>query len=297
MKMFRVKVASTCVLLALVLSNMWFSLFWYTEDQPIAIISQNPNAIVSLLSLVGERASDQSLSYITSLCKLAVSFRVNGGREHDLVLLVVGPKLPYFRMLKRAGWIVVYVDGIGQPLKHTFNYNRYAESLMFSKFQMWRLTSYKHVTYVDSDTIVLRDPMPALTKAYEMVMGDVSGMVIDLGFCVDNYFNAGVMVIRPSMKVFSDLLFYRNWVIYNDGYVEQGFLNAFYAGSLISLPTELNVPAYYYNDSCRFVDPSKTVIAHYNGDTKPWQINCTSHPVCRYWHETPLYRCRVILAT
>jgi lipopolysaccharide biosynthesis glycosyltransferase len=278
------------VMLALI-TNLWFSIYWYSEDKPFDITPRNPKAFVSLLSLAGHEAPALSSNYTTSLCKLAVSFKANGGHGHDFILLVVGPlsKLADAHMLIRAGWLIVPADGIGQPLMYYYQSNKYSLSQMYSKFQIWRLTSYEHVTYVDSDTIVLRDPMPALNTAYSMVNGDIPGLVIDLGFCIDFYFNAGCMVVRPSIKVYRDLLFYRNWRFYNPGMAEQEFLNVFYKGELVSLPRELNVPAYYYNDSCRFADTTKTVIAHYNGESKPWLTNCTSHPVCRYWHQTPLY--------
>jgi hypothetical protein len=270
--------------------NLIFSIYRYPENRPIIVASEHSNALVSLLTLAGDEAEHLSMNYVVALCKLAVSFRINGGRDHDLVLLVVDPnnKLKQQQALKEAGWILVYVDGIGSPLIYWYHSNKYSMSQMYSKFQIWRLTSYDHVAYVDSDTIVLKNPMPGLTKAYSVVHGEAPGMVVDLGFCIDTYFNAGMMVVRPSIKVFRDLLFYRNWMKYEPGMAEQEFINNFYRGQIASLPPELNVPAYYYNDSCALVDPSKTVIAHYNGDTKPWLVNCTSHPVCRYWHAMPM---------
>jgi alpha-N-acetylglucosamine transferase len=221
-----------------------------------------------------------------------VSFRARGGHSHDFILLLVGKTLQIneFHMLRRAGWNIVPVEGIISPLLFSFSYSRYSLAQMYTKFQIWRLTSYEHVVYLDSDTIVLRDPMPALEIAYGLVKGDIPGMVIDLGFCWNYYYNAGVMVVRPSMGVFRDLLFYRNWRLYNHVLAEQEFLNTYYYGKIVAIPRELNVPAYYHgNVSCALVDADTTVIGHYNGETKPWLTNCTSHPICRYWYSMPLF--------
>lgn len=280
---------------SLLFTNLIFSIYMYPENRPIVVISAHPRAIVSLLSLSGQEAEHLSANYSTALCKLAVSFRDNGGQGHDFILLVVDPSDKLLKesqvSLRRAGWTLVRVEGIGSPLMHSsYEFSsRYLTSQMFTKLHAWRLTSYEHVTYVDSDTIVLKNPMPALEKAYGLVRGEPPGMVIDLGFCIDDYYNAGVMVIRPSVKVFRDLLFYRNWRWFNPGMAEQEFLNTFYRGEIVALPRELNVPAYYYNDSCPLIEPSTAVIAHYNGDTKPWLTNCTSHAVCRHWHATKLF--------
>jgi alpha-N-acetylglucosamine transferase len=274
------------------LTNFLFSVYQSSENRPIVVVSKHSKAVVSLLTLASHEAEGLSFNYTTSLCKLAVSFKARGGHSHDFVLLVVGQTISKkeFHMLRLAGWTIVPVEGIGSPLIYSFESNKYTLAQMYSKLQIWRLTSYEHVVYLDSDTVVLRDPMPALEKAYELVKDDCPGMVIDLGFCWDFYYNAGVMVVRPSVEVFRELLFYRNWKFHSPGMAEQEFLNKYYYDRIVALPRELNVPAYYQgNVSCSLIDADKAVIGHYNGETKPWLTNCTSHPVCRYWHTVPLF--------
>ena len=281
------------ILVILLFSNFLFSVYQCPEDRPIVVAAKHSRAIVSLLSLASNDANHLSFNYTVSLCKLAVSFRARGGHSHDFIVLLVGNpiQISEFHMLRRAGWTVIPVEAIVSPLVYSFDHNKYTMARMYTKFQIWRLTSYEHVVYVDSDTIVLRDPMPALERAYELVKGDPPGMVLDLGFCWSReYYNAGVMVVKPSVRVFRDLIFYRNWRLYNNFLAEQEFLNIFYNGRIVAIPRELNVPAYYHgNVSCALIDADTTVIAHYNGEEKPWLTNCTSHPICRYWHSMPLY--------
>ena len=112
----------------------------------------------------------------------------------------------------------------------------------YAKIQLWALTKYAKVVYLDADTMA-RKSIDVLFKAElpnncahdgqdETMVGiraapDIFGGV----------FNSGVMVLKPSALVVQAMLrVYRNVPSYNKG--DQGFFNVFWANCTALLPPE-----------------------------------------------------------
>ncbi|EFC39990.1 predicted protein [Naegleria gruberi] len=93
----------------------------------------------------------------------------------------------------------------------------------FNKIHMWRLDEfgYKKVIYLDADVVILRPEIDHLFKCGHFCA------VSDL--CVPDYFNGGLMVLKPDTKVFLDMkekMGLKEYQSYDGG--EQGFINKYF---------------------------------------------------------------------
>ena len=70
----------------------------------------------------------------------------------------------------------------------------------YTKLHIWTLTEYTQVFYIDADCMVMK-PLDHMFKAYEECDFAASPDVFP-----PDHFNAGVLLIRPNMKVFMTLL-------------------------------------------------------------------------------------------
>ena len=70
----------------------------------------------------------------------------------------------------------------------------------YTKLHIWTLTEYTHVFYIDADCMVMK-PLDHIFKAYEECDFAASPDVFP-----PDHFNAGVLLIRPNLKVFMTLL-------------------------------------------------------------------------------------------
>ena len=93
--------------------------------------------------------------------------------------------------------------------------NETRKSLRFTKLEVWRLTEYRKVVLIDTDTLVLK-PIDALFTCPQ------GSAVADMG--APGNFNSGVFVLEPSEAVYGELRRLTPLLIsYNQG--DQGFLN------------------------------------------------------------------------
>ena len=115
----------------------------------------------------------------------------------------------------------------------TFEDDETRKSLRFTKLEAWRLTEYRKVVLIDTDTLVLK-PIDAL---FTCPQGSAVG---DMG--APGNFNSGVFVLEPSEAVYSELRRLTPLLIsYNQG--DQGFLNK--AFPEWRLRPELQLPEVY----------------------------------------------------
>ncbi|KAK4282805.1 hypothetical protein QN277_014136 [Acacia crassicarpa] len=171
----------------------------------------------------------------------------------DLILLAdnsIGPKST--RGLEAAGWKIKRIKRILSPFSRKNSYNRWN----YSKLQLWKLTEYDRVIFIDSDLLVLRNIhdfsfYPQLSAA----PNDFS------------LFNSGLMVIEPSECMFNDMMEKRFSVkSYNGG--DQGFLNEIFPW-WHRLPSKLNYLKFHERYAENETELEGVYAIHYLG-LKPW---------------------------
>lgn len=102
----------------------------------------------------------------------------------------------------------------------------------WTKIKLWKLVQYEKIVYVDSDTFLLG-------SIDDLFMYDEFSCVPDIN--PPQMCNTGVMVIKPNLNTYYDLIkrsFDRNMVV---GVGDQVFLNKYFQ-TFNPLPTYYNVP-------------------------------------------------------
>lgn len=138
--------------------------------------------------------------------------------------------------LEKVGWKVrvaedltfddVDIEAIRPWHRHNFN-----------KLHLWTWTQYEKVVFVDAD-VICKGPIADIFK----MPGDVAASPdVWWNTLVDNKFNSGVLMLRPSVSEFrvlskavSDPNMHRSWE------ADQDFLNAFYKFRYFGMPFRYN---------------------------------------------------------
>eukprot|EP00177_Eucheuma_denticulatum_P001485 GFKZ01002668.1.p1 GENE.GFKZ01002668.1~~GFKZ01002668.1.p1 ORF type:complete len:553 (-),score=62.22 GFKZ01002668.1:2319-3977(-) len=127
----------------------------------------------------------------------------------------------------------------------------------FLKLQLWGLSKWRKIIFLDADTIVRRNIIELFDAPGFSAVKDPVGM---------NY-NTGVIVIEPSRVVYS--LIVKNYMhagSYNVG--DQGALNALVEyNAWNALPMRYNT--FHTASEAAF---SVAKVVHYSGDAKPWNF-------------------------
>ncbi|WKY14435.1 hypothetical protein Q1695_000184 [Nippostrongylus brasiliensis] len=147
----------------------------------------------------------------------------------------------------------------------------------YTKLRLWSLIEYDVVLYIDLDALPMRDLLPFFSCG---------------SFCAtfrhSDKFNAGMLVLKPNLTVYEDLISQAPLLPTYDG-GDQGFLNSYfhelkftptfdhnrpdqqlYNSAQRRLSSEFNydIGVYYLNGGRLLVEPA---IIHYTmGPTKPW---------------------------
>jgi lipopolysaccharide biosynthesis glycosyltransferase len=173
-------------------------------------------------------------------------------------------------------------------------WNKYFTAKLFSKLWVWRLTMYEQLLYTDLDTLFIQSPNPLFHKHAST---QTPGMVLDA--TKRHYYNAGVILLRPSEDEYQRLTAAMDSYEHHGEYAEQDFLNIFYHGRIVQLDPRFNRQA-CVEEGCindRGMGPVKTfaesdaaagtVILHFTGDNKPWNMeNCVKQSItklCLFW--------------
>ncbi|XP_054796120.1 putative UDP-glucuronate:xylan alpha-glucuronosyltransferase 4 [Prosopis cineraria] len=175
----------------------------------------------------------------------------------DLILLAdesISPKST--RGLQTAGWKIKRIKRILSPFAKKNSYNRWN----YSKLQLWKLTQYDKVIFIDSDLLVLKNIHDF--SAYPQL----SAAPNDFSF-----FNSGLMIIEPSQCLFDEMMKKRFEVeSYNGG--DQGFLNEIFTW-WHRLPSKLNHLKFHERrgnkDAEKETELEGVYAIHYLG-LKPW---------------------------
>lgn len=206
-------------------------------------------------------------SFATLLCDddtlpaveaLANSLRISKHSEPFIVVVPASISAATLTRLKSLNNTQPFqAANLRYPFKSTTSRMNIQKPCRFLKLQLWGLTEWRKIVFLDADTIVRKNVAELFDAPGFSAVKDPVGM---------NY-NTGVMVIEPSRYVYS--LISKNYAhagSYNIG--DQGALNAlvsFDAWTPLSMHynTFHNAPAEAF---------AKAKIIHYSGDAKPWNF-------------------------
>ncbi|CAF0981181.1 unnamed protein product [Rotaria sordida] len=173
--------------------------------------------------------------------------------QADLILFYISNRLNQLTLnrCRKAGWYLWSVERINPP-RFAIIYQRFHDQ--YTKLHIWSMIGYDRILYLDADTLVIHDINELLTGTiFEDHQDGLLGAVEDVwqGEIGPN-FNAGVLLIRPNMTIFNDMLIkIHNMAAYGSYWAEQGFLNWYFKGSTGRLPLIYNfnnVLAIYHHD-------------------------------------------------
>jgi FkbM family methyltransferase len=167
----------------------------------------------------------------------------------DMILLLTPGAHPVDKFaLNRAGWALCMVDVIASPLVNTPN--RFHRVGMFTRLQVWRLHEYDAVLSLDLDTLVVADLSPLFTESVQTMHAEGMRLAAvpdslspgPMPFCgLQENFNAGVLLLIPSLDTHNVLVSAMQTVEYDIDWAEQGLLNALFPpGTYLVLPFRYN---------------------------------------------------------
>jgi hypothetical protein len=221
------------------------------SDKHPAIYANTRFAVVSMLT------SDNSRFYTLSAIKLAKSLRWWFPPEKmDLVMMVtdgfgISTHIDsdfYFTVmeLENAGWNLICKMPVIEPAS-LVNKNRFHDIKVYSKLNVWALTEYDAILFLDSDTLVIRDLEKLFTAHFPAMERDgmVLGAVRDRPESLSHGFNAGVLVIIPRLPRKNSMDFPKLvqsivTVPHDEGWAEQGLLNVIFKDNYYELPFVYN---------------------------------------------------------
>ena len=118
------------------------------------------------------------------------------------------------KILMEDGWIVRSLGPLPEACVKNTGFEMYYSH--FVKIQIWLLTEYRRVVYIDADAIVLHN-IDHLFSCAEYCSS----------YHHSELFNAGVEVLKPSLDIFKDMCTHIQSIgSYTIG--DQGFMNYYY---------------------------------------------------------------------
>eukprot|EP01094_Clydonella_sp_ATCC50884_P006596 TRINITY_DN15820_c0_g1_i1.p1 TRINITY_DN15820_c0_g1~~TRINITY_DN15820_c0_g1_i1.p1 ORF type:complete len:611 (+),score=196.59 TRINITY_DN15820_c0_g1_i1:153-1835(+) len=192
------------------------------------------------------------------------------GTQHDMVAIVtnlVSDKS--VDALESEQWIVKRAQQMPNPHNnHPLFQARLG--MVFSKLNMYNLTEYDKVVYLDTDTVVAEN---------------VDELFLCPGYCAcvrNAFFNTGVLVFNPSERMFMDLVSQASGLpSYNAG--EQGLMNSYFSDF------DLNCPMFGEHASQHeriLGGKCARLPAYYNGDIGPYYLH-NAHWVLPHGRTSP----------
>lgn len=141
----------------------------------------------------------------------------------------------------------------------------------FTKINLWRLTQFRKIVYVDADVVSLRAPDELFdTTALFAAAPDVGW---------PDAFNTGVMVLTPRM---GDFLALKTLAATGDSFdgADQGLLNQYFehkGWQRLSFTYNSTPSANYQYEPAYRYHKAKISMVHFIGKNKPWMTSRTKH--------------------
>lgn len=133
----------------------------------------------------------------------------------------------------------------------------------FTKINLWKLTQFSKIVYIDADIVAYRAPDELFDIA------EPFSAAPDIGW--PDLFNSGVMVLEPNMGEYYALNALAERGISFDG-ADQGLLNMHFKNNYNRLSFSYNVTPsahYQYIPAYRHLQSSINMV-HFIGANKPW---------------------------
>ncbi|CAO3689838.1 unnamed protein product [Rhizopus stolonifer] len=195
--------------------------------------------------------------------------------QHDIVVLVLDEvTLITRKKLEHLGAKIVQVDQIKYPWQSSSARRKgFNKACRYSKLNLWNLTQYKKVVFLDADTMVVKSIDDLFDYPQFSAVVDIGGVL-----------NTGVFVAEPNKETYEDIMkTYENAPSYNKG--DQGFLNFYFNQTVNFLPGYYNLMIKFTHFSTlasSFVTTNTVRVLHFTSETKPWNFHFLNQ---REWRE------------
>jgi len=224
-------------------------------------------ALTTFLLLCSVSVSSQtSFAYVTALFSedyktavevLGISLRQTGTIMDTVVMVTDSIGEDVRDELKGYGWKLFEVEEMSVN-KYSIP-KRWRKNL--TKLQLWEMTEYHRIIYLDADMIVL--------KNIDHLFNCPGPICAAMDVPIPIKFNAGLLVLSPNSSIYGDML--QKWNNTSDfSDVEQGFLNYYFHIETMTniLPFKYNAHAYATMRNVMF-DTEDVHVIHYT-TFKPW---------------------------
>ncbi|KAI8984011.1 nucleotide-diphospho-sugar transferase [Mycotypha africana] len=239
----------------------------------------NPSLVDNVDLLKGEK----KYAYVTFLCddvmgeatEVLVYSLNKTNTKHDILVLVLDEVTQRLRdRLEFLGAKTISIEQVKYPWdSDKARQKGFNKACRYSKLNLWRLTEYNKVVYLDADTMVANNMDELFEYPQFSATVDIGGVL-----------NTGVFVAEPNMDTYTDLMnTYENAPSYNKG--DQGFLNYYFNQSAKPLPGNYNVMIKFTKMSTlasKFIGENTVKVLHYTSETKPWNFHFLHQ---REWRE------------
>ncbi|CAL1155613.1 unnamed protein product [Cladocopium goreaui] len=221
--------------------------------------------------------------FLMAVQALASSFRSSGTKHLPMLVLhteqVSSNTLA--RLSRDSSLTLRAVETIPNP--HSTSVPGWVNS-GFTKLRVWEQDDFAKLVYIDADCLVLENVDELFDRSCPAFCPDV--------FPPDK-FNAGVMVLEPSRKIFQEMLTQVEQMPSHDG-GDTGFLNSFFP-DWYSWPAEQRLPfrynalrtMYWFTHSnpgyWKSVAPVK--VLHFCSSPKPWDSDAKKGDLEQIWWE------------
>jgi alpha-N-acetylglucosamine transferase len=212
---------------------------------------------------------------------LALSHSLRQTQNNTDLVVLVTPEIDkeIFSFFDTNSFRVKIVESIDNPYRKELTDPRFFH--MYTKLRVFTLTEYEKIVYLDADLLVCTCIECLFDKPH--MSGVPAGSIIEQNRHWTK-FNAGLLVIEPSMDLFKKMeLEIRRLPSVTKG--DQGFLHSYYPDwddqPILHLDHCFNIPALYLDQYCamgrfafdyhdRTLISENIAIIHFWGGVKPW---------------------------
>ena len=190
---------------------------------------------------------------------------INYAKTRHPVTIMVLPNVSHTArwQLKKLVAQVVDIDMLEYPFKITPARREQNKPCRYSKLQLWSMTQFKKIIYMDSDMMAVQN-IDSIFDEY-----DEFSAVVD---AYPGIFNTGIFVLKPNMTTYKNLTStYKEVDSYNVG--DQGYLNWYFgkkwrSSTSYHLPLNYNVLIKYRDTAIWPTIKDNIKVVHFTAETK-----------------------------